>query len=252
MVVVIIGTGCDSLITDPYATEYSGTNDVGDDALDTTSDVSDVDVDADADADADVDVDADVDADADADVDVDVDVDVDADGSTDVRDTSVECEVGIGDPCRCDTQEEETACDDIDNDCDGEVDEGCDDDGDGYCDASMSLEGSPSICPNGGGDCDDDDSDIHPDALELCADNVDNNCNGDIDCADSEGCESQQCAGSGTACVAGQCAEANCGNGDDDDNDGLYDCEDPDCNGRPCGDGCCRGNGQCQEQGQSC
>ncbi|MBX3251275.1 MAG: hypothetical protein KF901_29120 [Myxococcales bacterium] len=78
------------------------------------------------------------------------------------------------DPTRHPGREE--ACNDRDDDCDGEIDEGCDDDGDGYCDASREYAGS-ARCPNGPGDCDDDDPTIHPGAADPC-DMVDRDCSG--------------------------------------------------------------------------
>ena len=75
-------------------------------------------------------------------------------------------------------------CDDVDNDCKQGVDDGCDDDDDGYCDAGMVMQGTPSVCPNGGGDCKDDIAGIHPGVTEVC-DDVDNNCSQGVD----EGCD---------------------------------------------------------------
>ncbi len=70
------------------------------------------------------------------------------------------------------------ACDGVDNNCNGLVDEGCDDDGDGYCDATMTLVGSPPVCPMGGGDCMDYAAAVHPGADEIPGDGLDNNCDG--------------------------------------------------------------------------
>jgi hypothetical protein len=57
-------------------------------------------------------------------------------------------------------------CDEIDNDCDGEVDEGYDLDADGWASCA--------------GDCNDDDPSIRPGVTESC-DEIDNNCDGEID-----------------------------------------------------------------------
>ena len=79
-------------------------------------------------------------------------------------------------------------CDEIlDNNCDGNVNEGCNDDGDDFCDIDMDVEGTPAICPSGGGDCDDEDNEIFPGHAELC-NNVDENCDGQID----EGCDDDE------------------------------------------------------------
>ena len=79
-------------------------------------------------------------------------------------------------------------CDDIDNNCDGQIDEGLsltyypDNDGDGFGNPQESLE-SCSTIPGyslNSTDCDDSDSSINPDSNEIC-DGLDNNCNGDVD-----------------------------------------------------------------------
>lgn len=82
----------------------------------------------------------------------------------------------------------EEVCDDIDNNCDGEVDEGVlrsfylDADGDGYGDSNVVVE----ACEQGAnmstysGDCDDINQDVSPVAIETCVDNIDNNCDGQV------------------------------------------------------------------------
>ena len=84
----------------------------------------------------------------------------------------------------------EEVCDDLDNDCDGDVDEDATDlvtyyadlDSDGYGDSDTSVASceTPGGYVADGTDCDDGASFTHPDADEIC-DGVDNNCDGTID-----------------------------------------------------------------------
>ena len=60
----------------------------------------------------------------------------------------------------------EEICDELDNNCDGEIDEGFDRDFDGFTSCN--------------GDCDDTRRAANPDAKEIC-DGIDNDCNGDVD-----------------------------------------------------------------------
>jgi len=85
--------------------------------------------------------------------------------------------------------EAEETCDNIDNNCNGEVDELFDYDNDGFTSCS--------------GDCNDDDSLINPAASEVC-DNKDNNCNNEID----EGCVTSSCTDND---FDGFYIESNCG-----------------------------------------
>ncbi len=79
-------------------------------------------------------------------------------------------------------------CNDIDDNCDGEVDEGLTDtfyrdgDGDGYGvdDSTLSACSQPDGYATLGGDCVDTDSSIHPGLAEVC-DGVDNDCDGSVD-----------------------------------------------------------------------
>ena len=90
------------------------------------------------------------------------------------------------------------------------VDGGCatclDGDGDGY---------TPISC--GGTDCNDSDANVHPGAEAICGDNIDNACQGGDFCPEDNG--------------------ITCDDGDDNDGDGLVDCEDPGCN-HYCVSGC--------------
>jgi hypothetical protein len=95
-------------------------------------------------------------------------------------------------------------CDEIDNDCDGDVDEGLtetyylDYDGDGYGDDDLTESGCDapgSLYTTEGGDCDDTDDAIHPEAEEGC-DGGDYNCDGDMDNdADEDGYADAECGG---------------------------------------------------------
>jgi len=71
-------------------------------------------------------------------------------------------------------------CNNANDDCDTFTDEGCDDDGDDWCDSGMTTVGTPTVCPNGGGDCNDGVTGIRPGATETC-NNIDDNCSGVTD-----------------------------------------------------------------------
>ncbi|HXI03308.1 MAG TPA: kelch repeat-containing protein [Candidatus Saccharimonadales bacterium] len=70
----------------------------------------------------------------------------------------------------------EESCDGMDDDGNGLIDEGCDDDLDGFCDASKTLVGTPSACPNGGADCDDARASVSAGGEQIC-DGINNDCN---------------------------------------------------------------------------
>jgi len=82
-------------------------------------------------------------------------------------------------------------CDDLDNNCDGDIDEGLeqftyyfDEDQDGFGEASRDTQTCYDFAPIGfvvlPTDCNDQDPAINPDATEIC-DDIDNNCDGQID-----------------------------------------------------------------------
>jgi|GEM_PF-1040585 len=75
-------------------------------------------------------------------------------------------------------------CNNLNDNCAGGVDEGCDDDNDDYCDATMAIVGTPTVCPKGGGDCNDTNALVATGATERC-DDVDNDCDLSVD----EGCD---------------------------------------------------------------
>ena len=80
-------------------------------------------------------------------------------------------------------------CDNIDNNCDGDIDNGAqtttfyrDNDNDGYGNSDQSIDAceQPLGYAINAGDCDDTNPNVNPQSIELC-DNIDNNCDGDID-----------------------------------------------------------------------
>ena len=116
-------------------------------------------------------------------------------------------------------------CNGTDDDCDGDTDDDdasvdlstgttfyVDGDGDLYGDTPVVACDLPAGAVEDGGDCDDVDPAVNPGAVEVC-NTVDDDCDGTVD--------------------EGVCVGEICGNGVDDDGDGLQDCEDAECIGDP-------------------
>lgn len=205
--------------------------------------------------------------------------DADSDGAGDPNQSRQACgpgpgEVSTGDDCD-DTNRRVAPgaaerCDDVDQDCDGEIDEDAvdaqlrfvDGDGDGFGDPTrIERACDPAGHADNDWDCDDADPNISPAAAELCdPQDVDEDCNGLADNmdagtnfttwypdADGDGygastptvlrCE----APSGMVATSGDCDDRNatvspaavedCDDNDENDCDGLRDCEDADCSG---------------------
>ena len=122
--------------------------------------------------------------------------DADGDGHGDDAVTSTSCEQPSGTAevgGDCDDLDAETypeaaeRCDEVDNDCDGEIDEEvtdlwyADSDGDGWGgDETLDACDPPSGYAARSGDCDDAAASVNPDGIEVCND-VDDDCDGDTD-----------------------------------------------------------------------
>lgn len=149
-------------------------------------------------------------------------------------------------------------CNDADDNCSGQKDEGCDDDLDLWCDATMTVSGTPSVCPSGKQDCNDAIAGVHPEQADTCGNGVDDNCDGLTDSGDQlSGCitfyadndvdgygdkAQSQCLCTGTSFftvkIAGDCDDGNADlnpkatevcNNKDDDCDGTTDVKALDC-----------------------
>jgi hypothetical protein len=128
-------------------------------------------------------------------------LDYDGDGYGDTDRSTEACAAPSGyvsDDTDCDDSEatsnpgESEVCDEIDNDCDGDIDEGLssdyylDYDGDGYGDADRSIEScaAPSGYVSDNTDCDDTTTAANPGESEVC-DGIDNDCDGTADGEDA-------------------------------------------------------------------
>jgi hypothetical protein len=145
----------------------------------------------------------------------------------------------------------ETSCGDgADNDCDGLID--C---ADNDCAAvtCATAGGSAGVCDAGACVCDKTET-----RETTCGDGKDNDCDNLIDCADPD-CLGKICDGNGKVCpgpapsTCGVCltgsteTAAQCGDGKDNDCDGLVDCYDPNCQpaGATPGQACNAYGGRC-------
>ncbi|MEC7983585.1 MAG: putative metal-binding motif-containing protein, partial [Myxococcota bacterium] len=142
-------------------------------------------------------LDNDCDEDIDEDLDVDFFMDMDGDGFGDSDNIVSGCSPDLGLSTiggDCDDTDASISplaneiCDEIDNNCDGDIDEGvtslfyADADDDNYGDPDNTIEAcEPTFgYVSNRDDCDDIDSEVNPNALESC-DGIDNDCDGDID-----------------------------------------------------------------------
>lgn len=189
------------------------------------------------------------------------------------------CTNGFDDDCDGDTDLADTGCAPYDDaDGDGFCETGRDLDGDGDCETAAELMGPV--------DCDDGAAAAFPGNIEACGDGIDNDCDGDVDVADldcvdrrdddGDGfCElgidlngDMDCVDAGEATADSDCNDAaplinpaateDCGDGVDNDCNGLIDAEEAVCAAvtDADGDGFCEsgtdgnGDGDCLDAGE--
>ena len=121
-------------------------------------------------------------------------------------------------------------CDQVDNNCDGEIDEGfvletyySDGDMDGYgSGAGFTDCFQPPDTSTEGGDCDDTDPNINPDAIEIPNNDIDEDCDGEANVIDldGDGWNSDEDCDDTNAGINPDATEIN-GNGIDEDCDGI-------------------------------
>ncbi len=158
---------------------------------------------------------------------------------------------GYADHVDCDPNDAEIhpgadeVCDELDNDCDGDVDEDDpmglttfyeDADGDGFGDTSSTVDAC--FAPTGYGedatDCDDTDAAVYPGAPDVCDEIDDNDCDGATDPSEEDG------DGDGASSCEGDCDDSDAAvgphateicNGVDDDCDGSLTADEVDADG---------------------